>query len=120
MSSLDRVLAGEPLLFHLAAGAAELLDGEAVARSGRSARTLVKEGPLRVTLIGLAAGGELAAHHAEGPITVHVLTGAVRFHAQGRQWRLEAGDLLSLPAGVEHSVDSESGGEILVTVAQGG
>jgi hypothetical protein len=34
--------------------------------SGRTARTLVKDGPLRVTLIELAPGEAIAEHRAEG------------------------------------------------------
>jgi quercetin dioxygenase-like cupin family protein len=120
MSSLNRPLAGQPLLFHLGGGRSDLVDAALLKKAGRSARTLVKEGPLRVTLIALTAGGTLAPHHAEGPITVHVLDGAIRFRAGEEAWELSAGDLLSLPGGVEHAVESEKGGEFLVTIAREG
>ncbi|HET7322585.1 MAG TPA: cupin domain-containing protein [Longimicrobiaceae bacterium] len=120
MSSLNRPLAGQPLHFHLGGGRSALVDAALLEKSGRSARTLVKEGPMRVTLIALAAGGNLAPHHAEGPITVHVLDGAIRFLAGDDSWELSAGDVLSLPAGVQHAVESESGGEFLVTIAREG
>lgn len=118
MSSLDRPLAGDILHFHLSGdGGAQLVDADLLARAGRSARTLVKDGPLRVTLVALAAGGELTEHRADGPITVHVVSGRVRFVIDQEAWSLESGDLLSVPAGVSHSVESEEGGQFLLTVA---
>ena len=117
MPSIDRPLAGEALLFRLGHERADFIDEALLARAGRSARTLVKDGPLRVTLVALAAGGGLAPHHADGPITVQVLSGDLRFRAGEREWRLEAGDLLSLASGVQHEVSSESGAVFLLTVA---
>jgi len=88
-----------------------------LARSGRTARTLVKEGPLRVTLVALGSGGALATHRTDGPITLHVLSGEVSCRAGTDEWGLVSGDLLSLGAGVEHAVESASGGVFLLTVA---
>lgn len=118
MSSINRPLSGQALHFRLDEGRrAEWIDEELLAKSGRSARTLVKEGPLRVTMVALGNGGSLASHRAEGPITVHVLSGRIRFQVGEEEWALEPGDLLSLGAGVEHAVDSETGGVFLLTVA---
>lgn len=83
----------------------------------RSARTLVKNGPLRVTLVGLAAGGSMARHKAEGPITIQALEGAVTFEVEKEEWALKAGSMLALEPGVVHSVRSEKGGFFLLTVA---
>lgn len=77
----------------------------------------MKEGALRVTLVALAPGGSLQEHRAEGPITVHVLAGRIRFTAGMEEWILGEGDLLSLGAGVPHAVESATGGEFLLTVA---
>ena len=88
-----------------------------LADASRTARTLVKNGPLRVTLIGLAAGGELASHHADGPISVQVLEGAIEFEAGGKTWLLSTGELLALEAGMEHAVRAPEGGVFLLTVA---
>lgn len=120
MSSIDRPLAGGVLRFALGAGLEEHIDRDLLARSGRSARTLVKDGTLRVTLVSLAPGGGLAPHHADGPITVHVLAGAIRFRAGEGEWELGEGDLLSLGGRVEHAVESASGGTFLLTVAARG
>lgn len=118
MSSVDRPLAGKPLQFSLGAGGhTEWVDQVLLARSGRTARTLVKDGPLRVTLIALSAGDGLADHHADGPITVHVLSGALRFHISAEEWELAEGDLLSVGAGIPHSVTTDTSCVFLLTVA---
>jgi quercetin dioxygenase-like cupin family protein len=83
----------------------------------RTARTLVKHGPLRTTLVGLAAGGTLKSHKADGPITVQVLEGTVEFEADGERWTLPTGSLLALESGITHSVSAPDGGVFLLTVA---
>ena len=58
----------------------------------RSARTLVKEGPLRLTIMALRPGGGLPAHSTDGPVSIHVLEGEVVFEALGQKYPLSAGD----------------------------
>jgi quercetin dioxygenase-like cupin family protein len=89
-------------------------------RSGRPARALLKSGPLRVMLVVLAPGGEIAEHQAEGPITVQPLKGRVHFTARGRVHDVGPGELLSAGAGIRHSVASAEGTTFLLTVAKAG
>jgi quercetin dioxygenase-like cupin family protein len=118
MPSIDRPLSGRALHFRLGSGRhAELIDHGLLEKAGRSARTLLKDGPLRVTLVALGAGGSLADHRAEGPITIYVLTGSVVFRVGEDQLTLESGDLQALGAGVTHGVSSPTGGSFLLTVA---
>jgi quercetin dioxygenase-like cupin family protein len=97
----------------------ELIAPALLAQHGRSARTLVKDGPLRLTLVALAAGGHLSAHRSRGgPITIHVLKGDVTISVQARDHALGPGDVLVASAGVEHAVRSTAGGVFLLTVVQ--
>lgn len=116
MSSLDREMSGDVLVFRLDAERAAVSDQGILERSGRNARTLVKQGGLRVTLVTVGAGGAIPEHHAEGPITVQVLTGSVRFRAGGVEHRLQEGALLVLAGGLPHAVTSDHGGSFLLTV----
>ena len=116
MPSMERPLSADVLVFDLRDEAARADGGEG--RGSRQARTLIKAGPLRVTLVTMAAGGQIAEHHAEGPITVHVLSGSIRITASGTDYDLEAGQLLMAGPGVRHSVSSRAGGSFLLTVAQ--
>lgn len=115
MSSMQRTLEGDVLVHHLTADE-RLIDQSLLLRHGRSARTLVKEGVLRLTIIGLAAGGEIPAHRAAGPVTLQVLEGEIVFDAADRQYVLRAGDILVLAPGVEHAARSATGGVLLLTI----
>ncbi|HEX5521568.1 MAG TPA: cupin domain-containing protein [Longimicrobiaceae bacterium] len=116
MPSINRPLAGEILSFHLADEAAQVERTGLAERQGRSARTLVKNGPMRVTLITVAAGETIPEHRAPGPVTVMPISGQVTFHMDGSDAPLEVGDLLALGPGVVHTVSSESGGAFVLTV----
>ena len=115
MSSMDRILDGEVLVHHLTQDEL-MLDPELLARHGRTARTLVKEGPLRLTIMGLAAGAVLPAHSADAHVTVHLLEGEVTFTARGREYPLHTGDVLVFAPGVEHEARSATGGVFLLTL----
>jgi quercetin dioxygenase-like cupin family protein len=115
MSSLDRIISGEALVRHLPRDE-QTIDQSIVARHGRSARTLVKEGLLRLTIMALAPDGDLPAHKTDGPVSIHVLEGEVVFEALGQKYPLSVGDLLVLAAGVEHSASSVPGCVFLLTV----
>lgn len=112
---MHRTLEGDVLVHHLT-GDERMIDQTLLARHGRSARTLVKEGVLRLTIIALAAGGDLPAHRTAGPITLYVLEGEIVLDALGRQYTLTTGDILVLAGGVEHSARSATGGVLLLTV----
>jgi quercetin dioxygenase-like cupin family protein len=93
-----------------------MLDADLLARHGRTARTIVKEGPLRLTLMGLAAGGVVPPHSTDAHVTIHLLEGIVTFIAQGNEYSLNTGDVLVIGPGVEHEARSATGGLFLLTV----
>ena len=115
MSPVQHPVSGTALALDLTAELRTI--HEQLGTTTRTARTLVKNGALRVTLMGIAAGGALASHSADGPITVHVLEGTIEFEADGKTWLLPAGSLFALDAGIVHSVRAPQGGVFLLTVA---
>ena len=117
MPSIERPLSGDVLVFDLTQERARIQDVDAFARSGRGARTLSRMGPLRVTLVALAPGGELSEHQAEGPVTVLPLEGHIRIRVGDTFQELAPGQLLSLGPGVRHAVASPAGASFLLTVA---
>ena len=114
---MTRTLADDVLQFRLEDERLTMTGPEPFARSGRSARTLVKDGPLRVTLSALGAGGRIAEHRAEGPITIQPVQGTIHVEARGQVRSVGAGDLLALGAGVEHAVAADEPAAFLLTVA---
>ena len=115
MSSIQRNLNGNVPVHHLSEDQ-RMIDAELLAQHGRSSRTLVKEGPLRLTLMALAANGNLPKHSAQGPVSIHVTEGSVVFTAEGSDYSLTTGDVLVFGAGVEHSAVSVAGTVFLLTV----
>lgn len=115
MSSMQRTVEGDVLLHHLTQDE-WMLDPDLLARSGRTARTLVKEGPLRLTMMALGAGGDLPEHSTDGPVTIHVLQGTAIFSALDTEYPLGTGDILALAPGVRHSARSAQGCRFLLTV----
>ncbi len=118
MPSIQRPLSGDILVFDVDEERERAADPELVERSGRNARTLLKNGPLRVTVVALGAGGELAEHETAGPITVQVVEGRIRFIAGGKEHDVGPGQLLAAGPGVRHRVTSTEGASFLLTVCQ--
>lgn len=118
MSPVGRRVSGEMLSFVLADEIA-IVRRELEGASGRIARTLIKNGPLSVTLVGVKPGGELKEHVAKGPITIQVVEGSIELESRGARRVLSAGMLLSLAGGVPHAVTSTTGAIFLLTLTTG-
>jgi quercetin dioxygenase-like cupin family protein len=117
MPSIQRPLSGDILVFEIDEERERAADADVLRRSARNARTLLKMGPLRVTLVVLEAGGELAEHEAAGPITVQVVHGRIQFTAGEERHDIGPGQLLAAGPGVRHSVASAEGAAFLLTVS---
>ncbi|HET7614159.1 MAG TPA: cupin domain-containing protein [Gemmatimonadaceae bacterium] len=116
MSPVRHQISGTELSFQLR-DEMQRVRQELSSASGRVARTLVKMGSLRVTLVGISAGGTLAEHTSPGPVSIQVLDGAMEVATESKKWPLAAGDVLTLDAGVAHAVSSSGGSLFLLTVA---
>lgn len=116
MTPVHRTLKADVLTFNLDAERRIVRD-ELETGLARIARTLVKEGPLRLTLIGLSPGGSLRAHQAAAPITIQVLEGEIVLDGGGELRSLATGSIAALNGGVRHAVSSELGGLFLLTLA---
>jgi quercetin dioxygenase-like cupin family protein len=100
------------------ADARRRLHEEPAWRSGsRNAITLVKEPGIRVVLTALRKDATLAEHRAPGPLTLHLLSGAVRVGAAGQALDLEPGDVVALSPGMAHDVQARVDSVFLLTIA---
>jgi quercetin dioxygenase-like cupin family protein len=111
-------LTGAALRFELAAEADGLRAEDAWARHDRNAKTLVKEGELRIVLTALRAGARLEAHRADAHVVVQALRGRlrVRLPEDGEVVELPAGALLVLQPGLIHQVEALEESDFLLTV----
>jgi quercetin dioxygenase-like cupin family protein len=120
MSSLNRPLTGAMLSFMLDDHLAELRQDEGYQRSGRSGRTLVRQGPMRVLLVALRGGCQVGTHQAESPMTLQVLHGHIRFRAAGEEHELRAGQLLFFGPGDANDIHAVEDTTLLLTLAAQG
>lgn len=116
MSPVDRPLAGDFLSFRLG-DEIRALKAQMAADGGRLGHTLVKEGSLRVTLVGLRPGGAISPHAAEGAVTIQIIEGTLSLDVAGTTRSLTAGDLVTLASGIRHAAASAGGAIFLLTLA---
>ena len=110
-------ISGQILTFRLAAEDARLREQAAASKAGRAAKTLVKEGPLRITQVALRRGTPLQAHQVAGAISLHVRRGRLRLTTAEGVLDLGAGELVVLDAGVAHAATAIGDCVMLITMA---
>jgi quercetin dioxygenase-like cupin family protein len=119
MSEDDRrVLDARMMSFALDEEAAKLKQGQQWQSGTRGSITLAKNASLTIVLVALHKGETMHEHHTEGPITVCVVEGVVRFRASGDERILRRGALLTLASAVPHEVEALEDSAFAVTVIQ--
>ncbi len=113
-----RVLDAPVLSFNLDEEILRLRQGPQWEHSHHAAVTLVKNADVRIVLILLSKGLVMHEHHAEGPVTVSVAFGGIRFRARGEERVLQSGALLTLGGGIPHEVEAIEESAFVVTVVQ--
>ena len=116
MSPLTRALTGANLSFDLGEQIAELRQDGSYVRSGRIGRTLVKAGPLRLTLTLIAAGVEVGTHHAASPMTLQVVEGRLRYRVDEKEFELGRGELLFFGPGHAQDIRALEDTALLLTI----
>jgi quercetin dioxygenase-like cupin family protein len=110
-------ISGDVLPLNFVQESAAILEGARAASVGHTAKTLVKDGPLRVVILGLKSGATLRDHESAGPVSIHVLSGQVNVVSPGRVDSLQAGGALVFDAAVSHSLEAQADSVVLVTIA---
>ncbi len=116
MSPLTRALTGENLTFDLAGQIAELRQDESYVRSGRVGRTLVKAGPLRLTLTVIAEGVQIGTHHAVSPMTLQPLEGVLRYRVGDDEFEIGRGEVLFFGPGHAQDIRALEDTALLLTI----
>ena len=86
-------------------------------QSGLYSKTLFKNHDFRVVLIAMENSAKMKEHHADGTISVQVLQGQIRVHAQGQTYDLRPGNLFTLGASIKHDVESIGDSAFLLTIS---
>lgn len=92
-----------------------LLRAASTAFARRAASTVYAGTALRQTLIALLAEAGLAEHASPPEATLHLLSGRIVLHGDGREWTLAAGDLVPIPP-EPHSVTAVEDSVFVLTV----
>lgn len=111
-----RELHGKLLSFALGEEDELLRARAAKSADGRASKTLVKEGPLRITLVALRKGGTLSSHQVAGPISMQMLRGALNLTTGAGDVRLETGHLVTLEAKEVHATTALTDCALLLTI----
>jgi quercetin dioxygenase-like cupin family protein len=111
-------ISGEVLSLDLEEESTAILDAARSAGIGHAAKTLVKDGPLRLVILGFTAGSALREHDTDGPVSIHALSGGVDVSIEERSERLEPGKALVINASISHSVVANEEAVLLLTIAR--
>jgi len=90
-----RRVSGEVLSFMLGAEDDTLREFADTLRPARSGKTLVKEGPLRITLVALKKGTVLLSHQVAGPVSIQTFRECLRLTTGRGDMDLPAGSLIA-------------------------
>ena len=88
----------------------EVQEGQVVSK------TLVQNDSVGITLFAFAKGEEISTHSSHGDALVNVLEGTGRFTVDGKDYVLNAGDSLVMPAEKPHAVYGEENFKMCLTV----
>ncbi len=110
-------VSGPALSFALRKETAALEETAAYRRSGRTAKTLVREEGLGVEVVALRKGTSMARHRARAHVTIHVLRGALRITTAEGPTDLGPGGLLVLAPNLEHTVTARRDACFLLTLS---
>jgi quercetin dioxygenase-like cupin family protein len=117
MSTLNRPLTGPMLTFELSRQIEELRADDSYGRTGRSGRTLARSGRLRIVLVALEPEVEIGTHHAESPMTIQPIEGAIRFTVDGAEHALRAGEVLFFGQGEAQQIRATERTALLLTLS---
>ena len=118
MSPVDRPMEGDVLSFRLD-DEIRALKAQMGPGRDRLGHTLVKEGPLRITLVMILPAGMISPHAADGAVAIQVLEGSISLDVAGTTKDLGTGALITLAPGIRHAVASATGATLLLTLAAG-
>ena len=114
---VERSLDEAVMIFDLPAILADL-KGEITWRTGRrNAVTLLKQPGLRLVLVALKAGAEVASHQTDTPLILQGIEGRVAVRMDRDEHVLTAGQVLTMRSGLTHAVRAQNESAFLLTLA---
>ena|SRR5262245_5032991 len=113
----ERPLDAPLLTFDLSTLVTQIKSEDTWAKGSRNGMTLLKGQGLRVVLVAMRAGTVIPSHRAEGPLSLQVVEGTLKFIAAPQEVTLGEGQVLTLQAGIPHRVEAIEESAFLLTLA---
>lgn len=113
-----RTLSGPAITFSIAEEIGLLRQEPEWIAGTRNAVTVVKSANLSVVLIALRKDANLCGHQVDGPITLQVISGAVRFGVAGKPQDLAAGTVIALDKSIAHDIQAVEDSELMLTIVK--
>lgn len=113
----DRPINAELIELDLGAAKRQIRTEPTWENSDRNAVTLFKNETMRIVMIALHKGAEMKTHTAPGVISVQVLEGGISFRTENKSSDLGEGQMITLQAGIPHSVFAGKESIFLLTLA---
>lgn len=95
---------------------AEIKAHEAWQKGERSAKTLIQDHRQRIALVALHGGTIVAPHQANGPISIQMIEGKMKFITPLRTVVLEGGQILTIQSKIQHSMEASEDSAFLLTL----
>ncbi len=114
----DRPLDAEMLKFDLKSITARVKQEDDWKKDDHNSITLMKSEKMRIVLISMHAGSEIKMHKSEGPISVHILEGKLKFITEKELVILSKGELLTLHENINHSLNAIEETSFLLTLVK--
>ena len=95
----------------------EQLRQEPYWQSGHNSKTIAHYPDLRIVITAIQAGTTIREHKTAGRLTVQILQGHLRMHANGREFDLPAGRILVVDQEVPYDLQAVEDSALLLTVA---
>lgn len=86
-------------------------------QAGIFSKTLVKEPDIRLVLAMLEKGARMKDHHADGSVTIQVLSGSIRLSTEPDDAELRGGQIATLLPSVRHEVEATEPSALLITLS---
>ena len=100
----DRIMDAPLVTIDLGSFTEQIRNEQAWKESDRNAITVFKTNGMRIVLIALHAGAEMAKHTAGGIISIQVLEGQIKFITDLKSVEMGKGQMLALHERIPHSV----------------
>lgn len=82
-------------------------------------KTIIKKGSGTITVFAFDKGEELSTHSASYDAMVQVLEGRVKIVINGKEYVLQKGEIIIMPANEPHSLEAITKFKFLLTMVKG-